>query len=106
MSNVTLTIGGREYTVACADGEEAHISGLGRIIDGKLTGVSGNSRNEAMNLLFAALLLADENEDLKAKPSGAPAVPPTPMVEPERLDEIADRIENIVRLLEAKVPSA
>ena len=29
MSNVTLSIGGRSYTVACAEGEESHVLGLG-----------------------------------------------------------------------------
>ena len=29
MSNVTLTVSGRQFTVACAEGEEAHIRKLG-----------------------------------------------------------------------------
>ena len=32
MSTVTLNIGPKTYTVACADGEEAHIEGLGAMI--------------------------------------------------------------------------
>ncbi len=61
MSNVTLTIGGRHYTVACAAGEEAHIEKLGGAIDAKLQGTPGLSgQSEARTLLFAALLLADE----------------------------------------------
>ena len=36
MSNVTLEIAGRRYTVACAAGEEAHIEMLGASISGKL----------------------------------------------------------------------
>ena len=36
MSNVTLLIGGRSYSVACAEGEEAHVEGLGQLIDGKI----------------------------------------------------------------------
>ena len=36
MSNVTLSIGGRSFTVACAEGEEGHVAGLGRMIDSKV----------------------------------------------------------------------
>ena len=33
MSNVNLEIGGRQYSVASADGEEEHVALLGRRID-------------------------------------------------------------------------
>ena len=59
MSNITLSIGGRAYTVACADGEESHVAGLGRMIDAKVGAMDGvASQNESRALLFAALLLA------------------------------------------------
>ena len=65
MSNVTLEIAGRKFTVACAAGEEAHIEDLGRIIDGKIKDIPGlASQSEARCLLYAALLLADENHEL------------------------------------------
>lgn len=61
MSDVKLSIGGRDYTVACADGEEAHITRLGETIDAKLQQLGSNlTARDAQNLLFAALLLADE----------------------------------------------
>ena len=59
MSNVTLHIGGRSFIVACAEGEEDHVAGLGRMIDGKLAAMGDMSgQNEARMLLFAALLPA------------------------------------------------
>lgn len=61
MSEVKLSIGGRDYSVACADGEEAHIARLGETIDAKLQQLGSNlTARDAQNLLFAALLLADE----------------------------------------------
>ena len=64
MSEVTLTVGGREYAIACADGEEAHVKQLGEAIDAKFQQLGGNvSNKEAQNMLFAALLLADEAHD-------------------------------------------
>jgi cell division protein ZapA len=61
MSNVRLNIGGRDFSVACAPGEEQHIALLGRLVDDKLRtmgGIAGSS--ESRMLLFATLLLADE----------------------------------------------
>ena len=60
MSNITLTIGGRDYAVACDPGEEAQVAKLGAMIDAKLTAMGTAGQNETRSLLFAALLLADE----------------------------------------------
>ena len=98
MSNVTLKIGGRNYAVACAPGEEAHVAELGELIDGKITamGTSGG-QNETRSLLYAALLLADElHETRKGKPAPATAPPQ----EDETLAEIAPTLERIAVRLE------
>jgi cell division protein ZapA len=100
MANVTLQIGGRSYTVACQDGEEAHIAGLGRSIDGKLASLGANvTQNEPRTLLFAALLLADEVHELKNRP-GAPAASDAPSAAPG-LEELASRLEKLAESLEA-----
>lgn len=97
MSNVTLTIGGRHYTVACAAGEEAHIERLGRSIDAKLQGMPNLAgQAEARTLLFAALLLADELHEARggsAPPAPSPAVA-------ESLDALASRLEELAARLE------
>lgn len=71
MSEVTLTIGRRGYTVACADGQEAHVRAMGAEVDERLRRVGALSPNDAKNMLFAALILADElfEERRKAGPS-------------------------------------
>ena len=100
MSNVTVTIGGRNYTVACAAGEEQHIEMLGRSIDGKLQDVSNMSgQSEARTLLFAALLLADELHEVRW--GGAPASPERSPAVAERLEALASRLEGIAEQLEA-----
>jgi cell division protein ZapA len=99
MSNVTLDIAGRKFTVACAEGEEAHISLLGRTINGKLVNmpnVAGQS--EARALLYAALLLADENFELKQN-GGVSAEPPSPEVA-ESLETLAGRLEAVASQLD------
>jgi cell division protein ZapA len=105
MNNVTLTIGGRSFTVATADGEEAHILGLGRMIDSKLAAMGEQTAlSESRMLLFAALLLADELHEARrggeagARASGEEAG--------RRLEQIAARLENLAERLEGQGASA
>ncbi len=110
MSNLTIRIGGRDFTVACAPGEEAHIDTLGRMIDGRLTELGEDQRglSETRTLLYAALLLADDLHELRTK--AAPSAPvSSPGIAPEiagRVAAIAQRLENIAAHLEQDAPSA
>lgn len=96
MSNVTLTIAGRHYTVACGPGEEEHIATLGAEIDGKLADMPGLAhQSEARTLLYAALLLADELHEARL---GAPVSADDSSADLEalaaRLEDLAARLEN------------
>ena len=101
MSNVTLKISGRNYAVACAPGEEAHIMELGELIDGKVTSMgTAGGQNEIRSLLFASLLLADEVHDLrKARPAAA-APAKEAVQDEETLSEIAPALERLAVHLE------
>lgn len=110
MSNVTLSIGGREFTVACAEGEEAHVLKLGRMIDSKI-GDSGamKAQSESRVLLYAALLLADDLHDARnatGTTSPAPTAPSPTGPDPVRLESIALRLENLASRLEDASVSA
>lgn len=98
MSNVTVTIAGRHYTVACGPGEEGHIAMLGASIDGKLAGLEGlHNQSEARTLLYAALLLADELHEAKAgTPASAASDDDATALEAlaGRLEDLAARLEN------------
>ncbi len=108
MSNVKLDIGGRQFTVACAAGEEDHVTGLGELIASKIATMGDiTSQSESRMLLFAALLLADELHDANSRPAPQPAAVPGPPATPafpphcaEQLDAIADRLENLASRLE------
>jgi cell division protein ZapA len=113
MSNVTLTIGGRPYTVACAAGEERHIEELGRSIDAKLGQVPGmGGQSEARTLLFAALLLADELHELNEAAKSAPVSETTPATSDaseraaETLEIVAEQLESLADRLETTRPNA
>jgi cell division protein ZapA len=106
MSNVTLAIGGRSYTVAYAEGEENHVLGLGSLIDGKLAAMGDmTGQAETRMLLFASLLLADElHESGGAKNTSDAASAQSPgQIAPAmalRLDELATSLENLATRLE------
>lgn len=103
MSNVTLDISGRKYTIACAPGEEAHIEALGASIDTKLRALNLTGQSAERVLLYAALLLADELHEAKA---ALPEMPPPAADENEdeetaaRLETLADRLETLAMDLE------
>ena len=98
MSEVRLEVGGRRYTVSVADGQEENLRGLAATVDAKLASMGKNvSANEAKNLLFAAILLADELEEAKKKLSLPSAPPPMPEI---NIDEMADRMERLALALE------
>lgn len=65
MADVKLTIAGRPYDVHCADGEEPQLLQLAAAVDEKARGVQGGT--EVRQLLFAALMLADEAQEAKGK---------------------------------------
>lgn len=107
MADVRLNIAGREYLVTCRDGEEGRLSALGDIVDGKAQEAGGSSSglNESRQLLFAALLLADEVVD--ARPTKGMASGSTAMNDDadmlkfaKTLDKLAERLESVADKLE------
>ena len=96
MSNVNLEIGGRQFSVASADGEEEHVALLGRRIDEKLRAMGGAAgQSESRMLLFAALRLADEIHEMTVR-GGAPA----PADDGPALAKVADAIEAAAKRIE------
>lgn len=102
MSEVTLFIGGKHYTVSCAPGQEAHISRLGGMIDEKIASLNGSrSTYDAQNLLFAALFLADDLVEAKSEEQ-SPAGPDPEERAALAIEKVASRIEKLCAKLEAE----
>ena len=60
MAHVTVTINGRQYQVACDDGQEAHLSRLGKYVDNRvqeLVAAVGQA-GDARLLVMVSLLLS------------------------------------------------
>ena len=67
MAQVTIQINGREYGIACGNGQEGHILRLAALLNEKATLLTrGNNHiNENQLLAMIGLLLADELTDIK-----------------------------------------
>jgi len=104
MAEVRLSIAGRDYIVACNDGEEARLMTLGAMVDEKAreAGASGGL-NETRLLLFSALLLADKLHDGAADNRTAGIASPTEALSSHAIDALealASRLENLALRLE------
>ncbi len=107
MASVEVEIASRKYSVACRDGEEAHLRSVAAIVDSKAQDASAalGSLSEARQLLFASLLLADE---LKEHRSGQPPAAPAP-IDPaiaDALERLAGRVESLAEQLERSAESS
>ncbi|MGO4704985.1 cell division protein ZapA [Microvirga sp. 2MCAF38] len=73
MAQVNVSIAGRSYRIACADGEERHLEGLAASLDAKIEemraafGEIGDMRLHVM----AAITIADEMAETKRKLAAA-----------------------------------
>ncbi len=102
MAQVTLSIGGHGYSVACRDGEEAHLLSLGAIVDRKAQDAAAavGGASEVRQLLFAALMLADELGEKGGK--AAPAASSEAPDQAPALSRIADHLEALATKLEKR----
>lgn len=112
MAQVDITINNRSYTVACDDGQEAHLLKLGEYVDDRvkdLTDAVGQIGDSRL-LVMASLLIADELADAQRKALEMEQMDtPTAAVSSPLIDEIAiaqniealaTRIEGIADRLE------
>ena len=105
MASVDLEIASRSYSVACRDGEEAHLRSLAAIVDRKAKDAAAavGAMGEARQLLFASLLLADELKEARGGGSGgSPHDPEADALMAEALDRLADRMELLADRLEGE----
>ena len=109
---LTVTIYGKEYQLACDDGQEAHLGALAQAIDERAHALtpSGGRINDATALVLAAITFADEVSDLQqevaalraelqAAASGgeSPAYAELESQFAQTIENIAERIETIAQ---------
>ena len=109
MAHIDVEVAGRRYDVACRDGEEEHLRSLAAIVDRRAHDAAEalGGLTETRQLLFAALLIAD---DLKEARAGAglpdPTPPPPDPAVAEALERLAERVENLADRLEDEAAGA
>jgi cell division protein ZapA len=109
MASIDIEIAGRRYDVACRDGEEEHLRSVAAEVDRRAKDASAalGSLTETRQLLFAALLIADDIKEIRAG-AGIPeptAPPPDPAVA-QALERLAQRMETLADSLERSGVSA
>jgi cell division protein ZapA len=69
MSQITIDVNGRPYTVGCEDGQEHHLLELARLFDRQVRQVSQDmgQLGDTRLFLMGALLLADELADARGR---------------------------------------
>ena len=118
MAQVPITIAGRTYRMACADGEEAHLEGLAAELEGRIAGLraSFGEIGDQRLIVMAALGFADDRQEflrkikaletevaaLRAASAGAEqSADHWAEAAATIIDEAAARIEQVVQTLNA-----
>ena len=94
MAQVTIQINGREYGIACGDGQEGNIFRLAAMLNEKaaLLTRGNNHINENQLLVMVALLLADELQDAK---KGVPTA--------QKIETVEKIVEKVVEVPVEKI---
>jgi cell division protein ZapA len=126
MPEVRITIGGRDFDVACQEGEEHFLRSAAAMLDGEaqLLVDQIGKLPEARMLLMAGLMLADKTagldeqlrrledkiatqnawiEELQTRGGAAPSAEAAGLA--PALEDVAERAERLAATLEAKIAS-
>ncbi|MEW5704993.1 MAG: cell division protein ZapA [Pseudomonadota bacterium] len=109
MTQVSVAINGRDYDIACDNGQEEHLERLAAFVDKRVKELitSVGQIGDARLLVMVSLLIADELADAyaevaKMKNDSTQAASANPARIAAKLDTFAARIENIAdRLVSA-----
>ena len=122
MPDVSITIGGRQFEVACQDGEESFLKAAAEVLDGEarlLTDQVGRLAENRM-LLMAGLMLADKTvaleeaagsskqklEDARTAARVAASTPPERVEVPVVPEKLVDTLAELAARAEALAETA
>jgi cell division protein ZapA len=110
MPLVNVMVNNRAYTIACDTGEEEHLKQLAALVDEKAREVLGSvgQVGDARMMLMAALLMADEHNEMAAKLAAGTEAASAGSAEKQSLHlraqqaegEAADTLESAAKRLE------
>ena len=107
MAQVSVTINGRSFQIACDDGQEANLMRLAAYVDkrvGELVAAVGQVGDDRL-LVMASLLVADELSDAVTRLDGVDEPDDSDRLQEEEtlisnIETLAERIEHIAQRLE------
>ena len=122
MPDVSITIGGRQFEVACQDGEESFLKAAAEVLDGEARLLSDQVGRLAENrmLLMAGLMLADKTvaleeaagsskqklEDARTAARVAASTPPERVEVPVVPEKLVDTLAELAARAEALAEKA
>lgn len=116
MAQVTVTIDGKQFRMACEDGQEAHLEGLATLVDERVRmmrqsfGEIGDLRLTVMAALMVAdelseekrkgaALQAERESERRARSDVADTASQRDQAIAHQIDALSQRVERIARLL-------
>ncbi len=102
MAEISILINGRNYGIACDDGQEKRVHELARYVDFRLREIAraGAASNESHLLVLTSIILADEIADMKASGNALPQPSATGV---RMTDEDEEAIVSAIDLLAARI---
>jgi cell division protein ZapA len=108
MPTVTIALNGRNYDVACDEGEQARVTELAGELRRRMESLTRNSGHlsEGMVFVMTALLLADEldqkkRESAKLRDEGREAALKREVALADTIEALAQRVETLAARVEA-----
>jgi cell division protein ZapA len=105
MAQVEVTINGRDYRIACDDGQEDHLSSLAAYVDRRVSELVAavGQVGESRLLVMVSLLIADELSETfsKLENGGTDAAGQAADALAQATEALAEKIETIAARFEA-----
>jgi len=123
MSQVSVTINGRQFRMACEDGQEGHLMNLARELDNRISGLRskfgeiGDTRLTVMAAITVADELAEAGQRIKRLEEQLAALQKAQVALSDRnkaaqaviaasLSNAAERVENITKALNQTIANS
>jgi len=123
MSQVSVTINGRQFRMACEDGQEGHLMNLARELDSRIDGLRtkfgeiGDTRLTVMAAITVADELSEAGQRIKRLEEELAALQNAQVAISDRnkaaqaaiaaaLSKAAERVENITKVLNATIANS
>lgn len=104
MAELTLTINGKNFSIACDDGQEQRVMDLAHFIDSRVGDVAraGAAQSESHLMVLTSLMLADEIFELRdqiyhggGEPQSAGKLREQELAIAGAIEQIAERIDGL-----------